>query len=143
MFRWQLLDITQDFGHELRQEPLGWKKNGLVYPAPVPGALSGHWHRGVDLAAPYGTPVQLHLSGRIIVPSFDPMGFGFGVQCDGSRYRTTYGHLSRVDTGTSRDGVHGDAIGLSGSSGNSTGPHIHWEVFDKLLGAFVEPWTVC
>lgn len=142
LFRWQWPDVSQPFGNALAIEPVGWKKGGLIYDHVVPGGVMGRWHRGVDLPLPSGTPVTNVLAGVATVPPFDRAGFGTYVQVDGARYRTTYGHLSRALAQTGDFLAHGDVVGQSGSSGNSTGPHVHWEVFDKMLGAWIEPWLV-
>lgn len=140
LFRWQMAPITQVFGNELEAEPLSRKRGIELYPLEHDSGDVGHWHRGVDIALPMGTPIRLILSGMVRVPPFDPAGFGYSVQCDGARYRLTYGHLSVVRTATGVRGVHGDLIGLSGSTGNSTGPHVHFELFDKKTGSWVDPW---
>lgn len=142
LFRWQLLPVTQEFQHELALEPLSLLDGAVLRPVGGTRGKLGRWHRGVDLAAPVGTPVRLALSGVVTIPPFDAAGFGNSVLCEGARYRTTYGHLSviRVMPGTRQ--VHGDLVALTGSTGNSTGPHLHWEVWDKELGAWIDPWTL-
>lgn len=132
---------TQPFGNALDREPLGRLSSGFVFPSLRGPGVSGHFHRGVDIACPVGTPIRLVLSGVVTVLPFDASGFGNGVQCEGARYRMTYGHLSVVKAMSGMSAVHGDLVGLSGSSGNSTGPHIHFELFDKAAGAWVDPWT--
>ena len=89
---------------------------------------SGHIHTGIDLAVPSGTPVHAALDGiaHVVVSA---TGFGLHVVLDnGDGLTTLYGHLSAVAV---RDGdvvSAGDVIGLAGSSGNSSGPHLHFEV---------------
>lgn len=142
MFRWQLMPVSQEFMNELPLEPLSRKLGQQLVAAEGHLGELGHFHRGVDIACPVGTPIRLALSGTLSVPKRDDTGFGLSVQCDGVRYRTTYGHLSVVRVVSGQHGVHGDLIALSGSTGNSTGPHIHFEVWDKVLGAWVDPWSV-
>lgn len=142
LFRWQMMSVTQEFGNEFEREPLSWKDGAVLRPPGAKKGKLGNWHRGVDIACPVGIPIRLVLSGVITVPPFDASGFGNSVQCDGARYRTTYGHLSVVRAMSGQRGVHGDLVALTGSTGNSTGPHIHFEVFDKKLGAWIDPWSV-
>lgn len=140
LFRWQTLPISQEFLNELDLEPLSKRDDMLLRPLSDRRGEVGHFHRGVDIRCPIGTPIRLVLSGVISVPPFDAAGFGNAVQCDGARYRVTYGHLSVVRAKAGQRAFHGDLVALSGSTGNSTGPHIHFELFDKVEGAWVDPW---
>jgi murein DD-endopeptidase MepM/ murein hydrolase activator NlpD len=104
------------------------------------GAHWAHRHTGQDFAVPVGTPVHAVGDGLVIVAG---CGDGFGNQIvirHACGYYTHYAHLSRLDVEPG-DRVHaGDQIGLSGSSGNSTGPHLHFEVrVTPLLGSGVDP----
>lgn len=128
--------------HPLDAEPLSRKVGDHLVPDWLNLGERGHWHRGVDIACPVGTPIRLVLSGVLSLPKRDDAGFGLSVQCDGFRYRTTYGHLSVVRVMPGQYGTHGDLVALSGSTGNSTGPHVHFEVWDKVSMAWVDPWSV-
>jgi hypothetical protein len=89
---------------------------------------SGHIHTGIDLAAPAGTPVHAALDGtaHVVVSA---TGFGLHVVIDsGDGLTTLYGHLSSVAMHDGDEVAAGDAIGAVGSTGNSTGPHLHFEV---------------
>lgn len=134
------MPVSQPFAHELWLEPWSRKDGAVLRPAVDALGLIGHWHRGVDIAAPVGTPIRLALGGTLTIPPFDPAGFGNAVQCDGARYRTIYGHLSVIRAMSGQRAFHGDLVALSGSTGNSTGPHVHWEVFDKERGVWIDPW---
>lgn len=89
---------------------------------------SGHFHSGIDLAAPAGTPIHAALDGIVHVV-VSATGYGLHVIVDsGNGLTTLYGHMSAVAV-QEGDGVSaGDVIGAVGSSGNSTGPHLHFEV---------------
>ncbi len=88
------------------------------------------YHGGDDIAAPFGTPVVAADAGRIIVAGWpDNTGYGNRVMIDhGNGYITLYGHLSRISVGTGQTVKRGDQIGLEGSTGRSTGPHLHFEI---------------
>jgi murein DD-endopeptidase MepM/ murein hydrolase activator NlpD len=89
---------------------------------------SHHFHSGIDLAAPMGTPVHAALDGvvRVVI---SPGGYGLHVVLDsGDGLTTLYGHLQSVDVHDGDEVAAGDAIGRVGSTGNSTGPHLHFEV---------------
>jgi murein DD-endopeptidase MepM/ murein hydrolase activator NlpD len=89
---------------------------------------SGHVHTGIDLAVPLGTPVRAALDGVAhVVVSLT--GYGLHVILDhGDGLTTLYAHLSAVTVADGDAVAAGDVIGLAGSSGNSTGPHLHFEV---------------
>ncbi|MFN2451837.1 MAG: M23 family metallopeptidase [Candidatus Dormibacteria bacterium] len=101
-----------------------------VYPfEPVePACPARHWHSGVDLAAPAGTSVHATLGGRarVIVAAG---GYGLHVVIDhGTGLSSLYGHLSEVTVSDGAVVLAGATIGVVGSTGNSTGPHLHFEI---------------
>jgi murein DD-endopeptidase MepM/ murein hydrolase activator NlpD len=94
-------------------------------------------HKGIDIGAPWGTPVHAAMDG---VVSFAGRSAGYGnfiKLASGGNIATGYGHLSRILV---RNGEHvsrGQLIGAVGSTGLSTGPHLHWEVWKN--GVSVNP----
>jgi murein DD-endopeptidase MepM/ murein hydrolase activator NlpD len=89
---------------------------------------SGHFHSGVDLAAPLGTAVVAALDGVVHVVR-SALGYGLHVVIDhGDGLTTLYGHLRGVAVADGDVVAGGDQIGDVGSTGNSTGPHLHFEV---------------
>lgn len=85
-------------------------------------------HRGVDLAVPVGTPVIAVKRGMV---EFAGQMRGYGnviVLKHGENLRTTYAHLSEISVSAGARVEHGQVIGLSGQSGNASGPHLHFEV---------------
>ena len=115
----------------------------LIWPlsGPVVGAFGearpGHTHAGIDIAVPEGTPIRAADSGRVAL-----MGYvgGYGnytcVQHTGS-LSTCYAHQSRFATSNGANVSQGQVIGYSGNTGNSTGPHLHFEV--RINGTPVDP----
>jgi murein DD-endopeptidase MepM/ murein hydrolase activator NlpD len=92
------------------------------------GCPGGHWHSGIDLAAAAGTPVCATQSG-IVQVSLSASGFGLHVVIDhGGGLSSLYGHLSSVAVLSGEYVVAGQVVGAVGSSGNSTGPHLHFEI---------------
>jgi murein DD-endopeptidase MepM/ murein hydrolase activator NlpD len=86
------------------------------------------YHEGQDIDAAYGTPVAVAASGKVIIAGWQ-RGYGNVVYIDhGSGLSTRYGHLSRIDVTVGQDVTLGETIGLVGSTGRSTGPHLHYEV---------------
>jgi murein DD-endopeptidase MepM/ murein hydrolase activator NlpD len=94
-------------------------------------------HEGIDLAAPAGTKVWATADGTVLFAGRDGR-YGRTVVIDHrNRYRTRYAHLKRVDTRAGSKVRRGDVIGRVGSSGNASGPHLHYEVI--LDGVPVDP----
>lgn len=101
---------------------------------PVHGVLTsafgwrwGRMHRGIDLAAPIGTPVKAAAQGEVIFVGWRS-GYGLLVQIKHGSYLTYYGHLSRVMVKAGDQVTQGDCIGFVGETGRATGPHLHFEV---------------
>jgi hypothetical protein len=89
---------------------------------------SGHFHSGIDLAVPMGTPIRAALDGVAHVVA-STTGYGLHVIVDsGNGLTTLYGHMSSVAVHDGDEVSAGDVIGAAGSTGNSTGPHLHFEV---------------
>jgi len=105
----------------------GWRKN------PVTGV--NKLHAGTDFAAPGGTPIYAAASGYVQVAGWSSGGYGnyviiyHGKMSDGNQYSTLYGHMRSVATSAGRYVQQGEVIGYVGSTGNSTGNHLHLEVW--------------
>ena len=97
---------------------------------------SGGVHTGLDFRVPPGTRVYAAASGTIIEAGYEG-SYGYRIVIDhGDGYLTTYNHLSKIfETGGFVNA--GTNIGLSGTTGNTTGPHLHLEVMKD--GQFVNP----
>ncbi|MBN3033155.1 MAG: peptidoglycan DD-metalloendopeptidase family protein [Candidatus Saganbacteria bacterium] len=94
-------------------------------------------HTGIDIAAPYGTPIAAADSGEIIFAGWWD-GYGKAIVIDHGRGRATvYAHLSRLYPKVGANVVKGQTIGLIGMTGYSTGPHCHFEV--RVNGVPVNP----
>jgi len=99
-------------------------------------------HGGIDIAAPLGTEVLAALGGRVLKTGFDSeLGFYVRIMHSGNR-ETTYGHLSEIMVKEGQFVNPRKIIGKVGSSGRSTGPHLHFAV--KKNGKSVDPqkWLV-
>jgi murein DD-endopeptidase MepM/ murein hydrolase activator NlpD len=94
-------------------------------------------HKGVDLAGPVGTPV--HASADGIVSRADWFSsYGLYVSLEhGGTMQTRYGHMSRLNVAAGQRVHKGDVIGYIGTTGRSTGPHLHYEV--RIAGEAVNP----
>ncbi|MEU9166983.1 M23 family metallopeptidase [Streptomyces sp. NPDC048420] len=107
------------------------------------GSGGSRWanrHTGQDFAVPIGTPVQAVGAGRVVrVSCGGPFGIEIVIEHPGDYY-TQYAHLAAVGVDQGESVVPGQVIGQSGTSGNSTGPHLHFEVrVTPELGSAVDP----
>jgi murein DD-endopeptidase MepM/ murein hydrolase activator NlpD len=103
----------------------------------APGCPSGHFHSGIDYAAAQGTAV-LAAAGGIVSRGYDPRGYGLYVVVEhGDGLSTLYAHLSTSDVAGGASIAPGARLGAVGSSGLSTGPHLHFEV--RRHGRPVDP----
>lgn len=114
---------------------------------PGTGGKDGRFHKGIDIPVPVGTPVLAVARGTIVEHWPDPDGYYKGhdtfggyiviLHCCGSGVHSAYAHLSETFVNTGEYVAKGDVIGLSGNSGVSTGPHLHFELFiagDRVFG---------
>ena len=86
------------------------------------------YHEGQDIDAAYGTPVQVTAMGKVTIAGWQ-RGYGNVVYVDhGNGLSTRYGHLSKIEVRVGDSVMRGQTIGLVGSTGRSTGPHLHYEV---------------
>lgn len=98
-------------------------------------------HKGVDIAAPKGTSVFAATEGRVVRTGDQPQGYGRFVELEHPNGMTTlYAHLSRVDVARGQAVSASQRIGLVGSTGFSTGPHLHFEV--RRAGRQINPAKV-
>lgn len=86
------------------------------------------WHTGVDLSAQVGTPVKAANGGVVIFAGWNSWGYGNTIVLSHGPFTTLYGHLSSINVGCGQVVSAGQFIGGVGSSGNSSGPHLHFEI---------------
>jgi murein DD-endopeptidase MepM/ murein hydrolase activator NlpD len=92
------------------------------------GGRGYEYHEGQDIDAVYGSPVQAAASGKVTIAGRQ-RGYGNVVYVDhGAGLSTRYGHLSQINVAVGQTVTRGQTIGLVGSTGRSTGPHLHYEV---------------
>jgi murein DD-endopeptidase MepM/ murein hydrolase activator NlpD len=107
--------------------------------------LSGNdfWsgHLAIDIATGVGDGIFATDSGVIVFAGWAYGGYGNMVMIDhGNGYQSVYAHLSSVSARCGQSVYQGGYIGASGSTGNSTGPHLHFEI--RYMGGFINPWHV-
>ena len=133
---------TSSMGGTSCNGPIG--TGGFIWPTGN-HYLSGYdfssTHLGIDIAAGLGAPVFAADSGVVVVAGWNSSGYGNVIMIDhGNGYSTVYGHLSQINVSLCQGVTQGQVIGLAGSTGNSTGAHLHFEV--RLNGGYVDPWYV-
>jgi murein DD-endopeptidase MepM/ murein hydrolase activator NlpD len=100
----------------------------LVFEPRASFCASGHFHSGIDLASRLGTPLHAAAAGVVQVTN-RPTGYGlYVIVVHGGGFSTLYGHLDATSLQTGDRVAAGDLVGLMGSSGLSTGPHVHFEL---------------
>lgn len=102
---------------------------------PVLGGLRGH--KGVDMAAPTGTPVYATADGMVSKAEWFSSYGNYIAIAHGAELETRFAHLSRMSVSAGQRVRKGDLIGYVGSTGRSTGPHLHYEV--RVAGLAVDP----
>lgn len=104
--------VTSEFGY--RDNPTG---------------AGGEGHTGLDMGVPLGTPVRAVKAGRVLFVRYKRTGYGYHVAIDhGGGLVTLYAHCSEILVTEGQEVAAGDVIAKSGSTGRSTGPHLHLEV---------------
>lgn len=116
----------------------------FIWPA-INRTISGndYWsgHLALDIGAALGEPISAADSGVVVFAGWSTGGYGYAVAIDhGNGYQTLYAHLSKVNVSCGQSVSQGQTIGLAGSTGNSTGAHLHFEI--RYQGGFVNPWYV-
>ncbi|MFN3309092.1 MAG: M23 family metallopeptidase [Anaerolineales bacterium] len=98
---------------------------------PVKGRLTQASHSGhiaLDFGVPVGTPVKATLDGKVVYAGWNDQGYGNLVILENGPYRVYFAHLSKIPVKVGERITAGMIIGYSGNTGNSTGPHLHYEV---------------
>lgn len=122
--------------------PTGTSAQAAYYIAPLSRYTETqgvHGYNAVDLAAPKGTPIMASANGDVIVAKSGGWNGGYGsyvvIQHDNGS-QTLYAHMSEVDVYDGQQVVQGQVIGLLGSTGKSTGPHVHFEIRNGIKNPF-------
>lgn len=119
-------------------------EEAVRFPLPVKDVSQTYWalHAGVDLRAPVGTPINPVMLGVVTETATDRFGYGQKiVVAHKNGYTTLYAHLSKIETKVGDQVTTETKIGEVGSTGRSTGPHLHLEIHDES-GRPVNPLTV-
>ena len=139
----QLNYTTGSGGYANSTTPSIWPSKGVITSPfgsrvdPVTGAASA-FHEGLDIADDYGTPIVATAAGTVTFAGYTEGGYGNLVEIDhGNGFVTRYGHNSAVLVTPGMSVKQGQVIALMGSTGKSTGAHVHYEV--RINGSAVDP----
>ncbi len=129
-------------GHSCGGGPVG---AGFIWPTSGPHTISGNdygpSHLGIDITA-VNIPVLASSAGVVVIAQGGyNYGYGNFIEIDhGNGYATVYAHLSQINVSVCAGVAMGQVIGISGSTGNSTGAHLHFEI--RKGGSSVNPWEL-
>lgn len=105
---------------------------------PIAGVKS--FHTGTDMACPTGTPILAAMSGKVTTTGINRVYGNYVIIDHGNGYQTLYAHMSKIIASKGQWVSQGTRIGLVGSTGYSTGPHLHFTVYKN--GKLIDPKTV-
>lgn len=133
----QTLGNRQAYGNPFDFPWLGYVSSGYGWRVhPISGEKN--LHRGVDIAVAQGTPIKAIHDGRV-VSAGDAGDYGLCIVIEDEKgYQSRYAHCSSLSVTAGQEVKRGDVIGAVGSTGNSTGPHLHLEIM--LNGEYLNPY---
>ena len=123
----RLLDVVERLLSYATATPTLQAPSGLPTTGPISQAYHTG-HSGIDVAVPVGTSIHSTMPGKVTYAGWNTEGYGNLVIVENGPYRTYYAHLQQIPVKVGQTVEAGTVIGLSGSTGNSTGPHLHYEV---------------
>jgi len=137
----EILQYVRKRSTLLASRPTVWPVHGWITSGfgdrTNPVTAKAGFHTGVDIANDTGTPIRCTADGTVAYAGWEG-GYGkLVVVSHGNGYSTYYGHLSEIKASVGSPVRRGDVVGLMGATGNTTGPHLHYEI--RLFGAAVDP----
>jgi murein DD-endopeptidase MepM/ murein hydrolase activator NlpD len=116
--------------------------NCAPFGLPVDGILTQRfhaYHSGIDIGIPLGTPLVATQSGQVIFADWSDVGYGYLIIIQSGAFITYYAHQTSFNVHQGDFVIKGSIIGFSGSTGNSSGPHVHYET--RIDDVPVDPLT--
>lgn len=118
--------------------PFAWPTTGVITLEFAQSSLYQVFHTGIDIAGKRGDPITPFMSGKVIYAGEISWGYGKHVVIDhGDNVTSIYAHLDKIYVAVDQEVQQGDIIGTEGSTGWSTGPHLHFET--RVFGIPVNP----
>ena len=129
----QFEEYIEEFKQEIANTPVGSPLEGTITSSfgfrsnPFDGG-GGESHKGLDISAPYGRPVKCTAEGKVVFAGYRGDYGNLVIISHGEEYQTYYGHLSQILVKEGQEVKVSTFIGKVGSTGRSTGPHLHYEI---------------
>ena len=117
-----------------------WRLTSRFGPRKDPFTGVASSHTGIDMACPTGTPIRAAMSGTVVYAGWSNVFGNYVIINHGNGYQTLYGHMSKIIAKKGQSVDSSTKIGLVGSTGYSTGPHLHFTVYKN--GKLVDPLTL-
>ncbi|MBR1536624.1 MAG: M23 family metallopeptidase [Treponema sp.] len=117
-----------------------WRLTSRFGPRKDPFTGVASSHTGIDMACPTGTPIRAAMSGKVVYVGWSNIFGNYIIINHGNGYQTLYGHMSKTLAKKGQSVDQSTKIGLVGSTGYSTGPHLHFTVYKN--GKLVDPLTL-
>jgi murein DD-endopeptidase MepM/ murein hydrolase activator NlpD len=128
--------ISQANNDKTTNDKITYDQSNFLWPTPgyyritsPYGMRNGRLHKGVDIGAPTGAKIVSAKAGVVYTKAYDSGGYGnYVIVNHGGGYMTVYAHMSSVSVSKGQEVAKGQKIGEVGSTGRSTGPHLHFEI---------------
>ena len=129
----QFEEYIEEFKQEIANTPVGSPLEGTItssfgFRSNPFGGGGGESHKGLDISAPYGRPVKCTAEGKVVFAGYRGHYGNLVIISHGEEYQTYYGHLSEILVKEGQEVKVSTFIGKVGSTGRSTGPHLHYEI---------------
>lgn len=129
----QFEEYIEEFKQEIANTPVGSPLEGTItssfgFRSNPFGGGGGESHKGLDISAPYGRPVKCTAEGKVVFAGYRGDYGNLVIISHGEEYQTYYGHLSQILVKEGQEVKVSTFIGKVGSTGRSTGPHLHYEI---------------
>ncbi|MDR1001734.1 MAG: peptidoglycan DD-metalloendopeptidase family protein [Oscillospiraceae bacterium] len=130
--------VKKDVGSKYVGGSFKWPAPGYGKITSPYGMRWGKLHKGIDIGSPMGAKIIASNTGTVVTSSYNAGGYGnYVIINHGGGYMTVYAHLSKRHVSVGQYVTKGATIGLCGSTGHSTGPHLHFEI--RVNGTAVNP----
>lgn len=127
---------------ELFKDPLGvsWRLSSAFGYRPDPFTGVKSFHTGIDMVAPLGTNIKASMAGTVAAASYNQLYGNYVILSHSGGYQTLYAHMTTISVKLGQKVNQGSVLGKLGSTGYSTGPHLHFTVYKH--GQLIDPLTV-
>jgi murein DD-endopeptidase MepM/ murein hydrolase activator NlpD len=127
---------------ELFKDPLGvsWRLSSPYGYRPDPFTGVRSFHTGIDMVAPLGTSIKASMAGKVAAAGYNQVYGNYVIVSHSGGYQTLYAHMTTILVKLGQNVNQGSVLGKLGSTGYSTGPHLHFSVYKN--GQLINPLSV-